>query len=663
MAAVHFQVESVVSFSSGWSRSGASARSVKGFYMRATSRPLFQFVPASLRYPLTVSSIRSTTTTGAWCLGAVLLTVHVAGAQQPAPAAVAPVPGPDTTTWTTYKGNNQRSGSSTAKVTLPLNLLWRYSSDEDARAFKSSPLVLGAPGRQRVYFAAGRTVFGLDTQTGDKAWTNTVRLNSAAVAPPTQLSTENGDYILVAQQSGRVAALRTADGGRAWEFDARSSITSSGPIVVQTARGPRIIVAVNAGRLNAFTTEGEQDPDWEVKLGRFGTNPSSSMALSNNGSLIYLTGSDARLYAIDVNKGALAYTVQLPAQSTVTPVVADDQVVVCTSRLVQGLQASGGNQVWSMNPRGDVLGPPAVGQTQGQPSVFLGTANGIFYAVSRTNGAILWRTDLENTISGSPVYLSNMVLVGTKNGLMVALNPNDGSILWRYRLKTERAVMRRRFGNFPGGGGDQTPDQEETRLWGVTAGPAVVDGSVYVLADNAALYCFTTRDIDAVEPLVVEPSLALPDDTNKITSLLLNPDTPLVVPGRGPMYLAVQLDDTGSGVDPASIRVSVDGTPLPAASISFRLDTGVLTATLLDPDKGNGSYPDGLKNLELKAKDYMGNEVTYTSSFLVDNSVPPPTATADGTPDNPGGTPDAGGPDVGAPDNPGGGFPRGGAMP
>jgi outer membrane protein assembly factor BamB len=538
----------------------------------------------------------------------------------------------DTLSWTTFKGDDQRTGTSLARVRLPLSLQWRYSSDAPARTYNSSPLVIGAPGRQRVVFGAGTNVYALDMQTGAQVW-RSPNFSSNVVTPLTLLSGETGDLILAAQQSGRVAALRASDGGRAWETDTLASITTAGPLIVNTARGQRIICAISAGRLVALNLDGSIDPDWQVPLGRFGISPTSSMTLSSDGNLIFICGSDAKLYAIDVQKGVLAYTIQLAANSSVTPVVAGDQVITSNARRVAAFRASGGLSTWNFDPRGEIIGSPSVGtDVTGKPIIYFGTRNGVFYALDNT-GAQVWKSEVGAGITGIPLVLPSMVVVGTSNGLLLALDPSNGTVIWRYRLKTERVLQQRRGGRRGGEGanGNNVNSGSQPRLWPISSAPTAIDGQLFVLGDNAALYSFSTQVLDAAPPRIIEPSLAVPDDQNKIAALLLSPENPQVVPGRGPIYFAAQMDDTGSGIDPASIKATLDDAAIPTTAIDFQSASGLLTITLLDPDKGGISFPDGLKNLNISARDYAGNELQYTVGFLIDNTAPAPSAQRNNT--------------------------------
>ncbi len=614
-------------------------------------------------------------------LGAGLLlgVPFLAYAQDAAPAA-APVTAPATApmrSWTTFKGDPQRTGASSADVKLPLSLQWRFSSEAPARSYQVSPLVIGAPGRQRVVFGAGKNVYGLDMETGEQKW-KSPDLTSNIVTPVTLVSGDNGDLIVAGQQSGKMTALRASDGGRAWEVDALSSIANAGPVVANTAAGQRIIVAVNSGKLLAFDFSGQLDKNWQVTLGRSGVSPTSSMSLSNDGTLLFICASDSKLYAIDVRSGALAYSISLAATSSVTPIVAGDNVIVSNLRVVSAYKATGGASQWNFDPRGEIIGSPSVGRdVEGKTVVYFGTRSGSFYGVDDT-GAQKWKTDFGEGFTGSPLVLPSMVVCGTSNGILVGFDPANGAVIWQYRLKTERIVQvqatttnnrggnnRGGRGGFGGGRGGFGAGRSTTtnRIWGVSSSPTAVNGQLLLLGDNAALYSFTSNNFDAAPPRVVEPSLAVPDEQNQITSLSVA-NANLQIPGRGPVYFAAQLDDTGSGIDPKSIQVTLDDVVIPAAAIDFQVVSGVLTVTLLDPKTGGVGFPDGLKNMNLIVKDYAGNTQRYSFSFLVDNTATAPRAQRnigpDGGPD--GGGLDGGGPNVGGPDGggPDGGGPDGG---
>lgn len=601
--------------------------------------------------------------------GALLLSALPARAQNEAtPPAIVKA---DTKAWTTFKGDPQRTGSTMADVKLPLSLQWRFSSTGPARSYNTAPLVIGAPGNQRVVFASGGVVYATDVNTGAQVW-KSPELPSDVVVPLALLPTDDGDLILAMQTSGRMVGLKSADGGRAWEVDCGSLATEAGPMVIQTTKGTRIVCALNTGRIVAVDSSGTIDKDWKVQIGQVGTAAASSMALSRDGSRLFIMGSDARLYIINVREARIMYSIPQTSRSGVTPVASGDIVYTANARRVAAWRISDGTAAWTVSPGSDVVSSPALklGENDGVTgsTLFFGTRDGQFLAVDALSGKINWQKKLLDNVSvtGSPLVLPSMVVVGTAAGTLIGFDLAKGDIVWQYRLQTERlydltpkpatAMNQGGFGAGPDGGvpdngGDVAAGTDNTpkkNSYGVSSAPAAIDNRLFVLGDNAALYSFTSQSFDADPPRVIEPSIAVNATDRQLLALLLSPETPQIVPGVGPFYFAAEIDDVGSGVDPESVVVTVNDKPIEATRVFYGRASGVLTVTLVDPAKGDPALTDGLKKVVVTAKDYSGNAVSFSTNFLVDNTAPAPAA--------PISTPPEGGVDGGNPD--GGNFVR-----
>jgi outer membrane protein assembly factor BamB len=554
-------------------------------------------------------------------------------AAAPASAATASAAPVDANTWLTVKGDIQRTSARNVTLPLPLNLKWRHTTEGEPGS-ATAPIVTGSEGARRIYFAAGSNVYCISGETGEQLWKSAV-LTRPVTAPISLLSGgDAGDMILAITSNGRISALRTTDGGQIWEADARSPVQAAAPVLVNTSRGERIVVAIAMGRLLAFTREGAIDPNWEVKLGRLGAAPTSTPALTADGRYLFLTAQDQKLYCIDVNRGAIVYTVQLSTTALSSPMVLGDQVVVAAGQVVSGYHVRTGELAWRTNTEArQITASPSGTMAGGAPVVYIGGKNGLFYAIDATKGNVLWKTDLGASITGTATVLNNAILTGTQGGVMYALKPEDGNVLWQYRLHTERQVterpvnVRNRRGGGRFGGGRFAMRNTVTRVYPVTAAPAIVGDQAFVLGDNAAVYAFDATPFDAAPPRALEPSLSVPAREGGLYTALLSGGRPLVVPGKAPAYLAVQLDDAGSGIDPNSIRVTANGEELPKERVVFQAASGVLTATLNAPQEGNVAVnlPDGAFAVTVIARDYAGNSMNYSGRFTVDNSVQPPT--------------------------------------
>lgn len=528
--------------------------------------------------------------------------------------------------WTTFKGNTQRSGATAAQVGLPLSLQWRFSSEGPARSYNTSPLVVGAPGNQRVIFASGRFVYALDSQTGQQIW-RSPELSADIVTPLTLLSTDAGDLVVGAQQNGRITALDTAKGGLAWTpADARTSLSDAGPIIVDTPKGKLIVSVTNNGRIIAVNAQGNLDPTWRSNLGD-GVSPATALTLSSDGKKLFLLSTDARLFTLDAFTGRVLYVVPQGRRSGGAPISDGANVITANQARVASFNSEDGRAVWTFTPRGDILASPALIGEGATRTMFFGTRNGYFQAVNAATGKLAWEKKFDVIFTGSPLALPGAIIVGTSSGVMMGFNPQNGDLIWQNRLQTERARRSPRRATMQAmqeGGGAPEATVETLRTFPISSAPAAINGQVFVLGDNAALYAFTSGAFDADPVRVVEPSLAVPGVRARIVSLALSPQTPVVIRGDGPIYLAALLDDVGSGVDVANLRVTLDNTVIAADRVAFDAASGTLTVTVLDPTKRDAAFEDGLKNLSIVARDYAGNEMTYTTSFLVDKTAPAP---------------------------------------
>jgi outer membrane protein assembly factor BamB len=549
--------------------------------------------------------------------------------------------------WTTFKGDAQRTGARAVAVALPLNLLWRHSTTADPNT-ATSPLVTGERGSRRVYFAAGATVFCVDGETGAQVWKSQV-LTRPVTAPLSYVQSDKGDMVIAVTSGGQLSALRVADGGQVWTADARSPVQAAAPVLVQTPGGPRIVVGVAIGQMLAYTLDGALDPDWKVQLGRTGAAPTSTPALSADGTRLYLTGQDQKLYSIDVTKGQVEYTVQLPTASFSSPMVIGEQIVVTAGEIVAGYRQRTGDPIWRVNTGGRQISASPSGTIgpNGQPIVYVGARNGVFFSIDASNGNVIWKRELGESVTGTASLASNAIFVGTGRGVLYALNPTDGSSLWQYRLNTERQVtapnprLNNRggrtaggAGSFRGAGGRGAAGGRfgriaptTTQTFGVSSPPVIVGGQAYLLADNVALYCFDNQAFDAAPPRVVEPSMSVPGREGGLVTRLIDANRPLLIPGKAPVYFAAKLDDNGSGIDPASVQVQLNNEALPAERASYSAGTGVLTVTLNPAGAGGAgvNLPDGNHSVIVNARDYSGNALRYSGRFTVDNATPPPT--------------------------------------
>jgi outer membrane protein assembly factor BamB len=118
----------------------------------------------------------------------------------------------DASDWPTYRGNQNRSGKSTTRVSSTLDPAWETEIGDGARL--SSVIV--ADGKLFVAEIDAHTVHCLDTNTGKILWSHIT--GGRVDSPPTY----HEGAVLFGSADGTVTSLRASDGALSWRFLAAS---------------------------------------------------------------------------------------------------------------------------------------------------------------------------------------------------------------------------------------------------------------------------------------------------------------------------------------------------------------------------------------------------------------------------------------------------------
>jgi len=559
--------------------------------------------------------------------------------------------------WISFRGNAQRTGARNDTLGALPNMVWQYTSTDDAQPLFASPLVAGAAGEQRLYFAAGDKIYCLEAETGATLWI-TPSLSSTIASPLLLQSGANGDVLYCITSAGNLISIDPVRGKTLKTLSLGATVQSVAPVPVQTSSGNRLIIGTVAGKLIAVDPlKMEIDPSWNISLGRFGAAVTSTPALTADGKYLYVPAQDENVYVVDVAQGKVYYPIHMRYAIVGSPVIAGKNVIVANGPLISCLNADNGQTRWAANLNTLMQTDPAVSlNADGSGVVYAGTSLGTFYALNLQDGTRLWQDDLGDAISGSPTALNDMVLVGTQRGMLFGVDPLDkGHVKWSFRLNTQRKISTNtRFGNISttdpngysaddaGGGGTTTNNTnnntssylnrlrnmnrfgDEVTVYPISTAPTVVGGKIYVGGDNLAIYAFSTQPFDASAPILQD----LKPYVNNTNNELQDVSDSRSIPGKPPVVLKGQLVDDGSGVDPDSIKVLLNGQPLPAASHTYDPLTGNLEIRLTGTE-GQADTPlkDGRITVEVQATDYLGNKVSGRGDSItlrVDNNQAAP---------------------------------------
>lgn len=117
--------------------------------------------------------------------------------------------------------------------------------------------------------------------------------------------------------------------------------------------------------------------------------------------------------------------------------------------IVKSLDADSGKENWKINlsEKTGFLSSNKSAKLSGGLTVsgsilYVGTENGIIYALSTEDGSITWQTKAAGEVLSHPVVSDGLVLVHTSNGMLQALSETDGTIQWTANLDMPTLSLR-----------------------------------------------------------------------------------------------------------------------------------------------------------------------------------------------------------------------------
>jgi outer membrane protein assembly factor BamB len=89
---------------------------------------------------------------------------------------------------------------------------------------------------------------------------------------------------------------------------------------------------------------------------------------------------------------------------------------------------------WAFRTGGPIVSSPAIANGV----VFIGSSDGVFYAIDQDTGKQKWKVVLTDPISSSPAVDNGLVYFITYDGVFYALDASSGDIRWRFATGGER---------------------------------------------------------------------------------------------------------------------------------------------------------------------------------------------------------------------------------
>ncbi len=477
------------------------------------------------------------------------------------------------------------SAYAAGKLALPLALDWKYTANRDGNN-PASPVA----DADTVYFASGDRMYAVDIASGAMKWRypEDQPLSTRVRTTPVIV----GDMLYAGAEDGKLYALQTANGHGKWLFDTRSQVGSS-PVAADGV----LYFGSADGRVWAIDTRtGNEVPTWRGGY-KAGDEVAAAPAVANG--LVFVLSLDQVLHAVGASSGKQRATVRLGGSVLgMAPVVYGDNVYVAAGATLYCFSSRNLSLRWTQMLPNDIACSPVVNEF----GAYVVTRDSRLYSFESRLGRPRWKTapKLEYDVLAAPAAVGDMLVVGTVLGAVYVIDGNTGASKWLYTTQPA------------------STDPEALPTWtNVAATPVVADDRLLVLSDDGSLACFRTGALDSLPPDVT----------------ILEPEMGIVMNGNPPIRFEAKIADVGSGVNPATVRVLIDGDGIVRRpdgkdnddKPGYYFDLRYATVTYDTPEPTTAALvrplPDGRHTVTISAADWAGNMVNKTWSFTVDNSV------------------------------------------
>jgi outer membrane protein assembly factor BamB len=302
----------------------------------------------------------------------------------------------------------------------------------------------------------------------------------------------------VADTDGHLYALDIRNGGLLWTWALPSGAAVYVSPVVDTVLG-LVFVAASDGSLTAVSVSSGTTV-WTTSV-----SGNLSAPVYADGEL-YLSSSSGVVAEVSESTGALVWSTTLASPSESTPALDTAQRLLVlgeTNGEIVALSNASGKQSWTFAAGGAVDGTVTVAQG----SVFAGSTNDQVYCLKETTGKLIWSFTAGGAVTSAGVYLTqggtggSEFFVGASNGDVYALQASKGTLKffldWKSPVVGLAGIDGVVVGETHAGTIYGMRAYTNLQTWKFSTGdvlassPVIVDGTVFLTAENGNLYAFT----------------------------------------------------------------------------------------------------------------------------------------------------------------------------
>lgn len=452
-----------------------------------------------------------------------------------------------------YRSNIGHTGVADEKLNAPFSVLWRHTTAY-AKNNPASPVY----GASTVYFPSGGALYALNALDGTMRWQYPSDGKARTYFATTPAL--SAGFLYVTDDNGQAYKFDAATGKQIWTAKLEGAIRSA-PII---SNG---VVYFGSGNSHCYALSADTGQViWDAATGgAIITSPTIT------GGLVVFTSSDSNVYSLNARTGKKGWAVPFAADPSLVPPIYDGSLLYVTAGdTVYGLDPNNGSRRSTIKLPTSVLVPPTVSSD----SVYVITQSNALYALTLA-GRERWRVTLDAAETAPPLLAGNLLLVATQPGVLSGYDAGSGKLVWRYVVQASAT--------------DSQPKYSSTSVY---AAPIVAAGTLYVVSDDGSLTAFRSDAPGNIGPQLTQ----------------LAPEAGATVRGDGLTYGALVVDE-GSGIDPASVKLQVDGET--DAKALYHAGQNAVYNTPTEPLK------EGEHKITLKAADWRGNVTSQTWSFTV----------------------------------------------
>ncbi|MBX3095276.1 MAG: PQQ-like beta-propeller repeat protein [Fimbriimonadaceae bacterium] len=514
----------------------------------------------------------------------------------------------------------------------PAPLAWRWAGS-------TSVVPGGAPVVEDdvLYVAVGPRIYGIDRATGNQVWRYPA---GVPIEANFRLGcVVSGDNIYAVADNRILYAVNKVTGQLAWQGNLMDQATGN-PALLDN----KVIVPVVGNKVQGFN-KADGANLWADPMTMAGGIPGQIVGHRN--SIIYINDA-GDLKSVDMTSMREDFSVRLQSFSrSVAPVLVDDNIFINSGTYVIAIRAASGRPAWQFNTNTRLAFAPAVNDEY-VASVGL---NGEVFVINRRNGTQVSGKSfvLNKQPATSPAFVGTTLVVNTADGNINVVDPVIKEVLFSYRAVSLVGRTRTEEGTGPGGGagpgrgsgggsgqageggsggrtgGAQDPAEDTGPDWIAAAGPAVGAGDSLIVQvrDGSILSFDKNYGVDLTAPSVKMDW----------------PGSGELIWGRPPLNFKWTLEDFGSGINPDTVGVTINGKQM---EVIFQPNGELFV--VISTTGNNRPLQNGRQEIVVTAKDWLGNEAKKTFVVVVDNNIAPPSGSS---------TTGAGGPGSGAGGGPG----------